>query len=278
MHRVLASLTGLALLATACAAQPEVTWAGTDPDPAARQSRAQEPTDGTADGEEAPAGGTAHDHAEEPDGARDLDGADRNGEADPDSQASDLGGASATDETLARFPSLHDDRRRDANRRLTESGSAEGPGERFNSVDPTRIVIPAIDVDANIDRVGIDAGIMEVPDHGDAAWFTPSVKPGRVGPSLITGHVSSLVSGPDVFHDLDQLQDGDEIAVHGEGEVVVFEVTRVEQHPKDDYPREAVHGATAGPELRLITCGGFFDDVSGHHEDNIIVFAERQDT
>jgi sortase (surface protein transpeptidase) len=118
---------------------------------------------------------------------------------------------------------------------------------------------------------------MEVPDLGDAAWFTASVKPGRVGPSVITAHVDS-VDGPDVFFHLDELVAGDEIEVHGEdGDVVVFEATALEQHPKDAYPREAVHGATEAAELRLITCGGAFDQAVGHYDDNIIVFAERQD-
>ncbi len=160
-----------------------------------------------------------------------------------------------------------------------DGASSEASGDQEEVVSDVAANDPGvIDVDADVDRVGIDQGIMEVPDHGDAAWFTPSVKPGRVGPSLITGHVSSRADGPDVFYDLEHLQQGDEIEVHGDDEVVVFEVSGVEQHPKDDYPREAVHGATEGPELRLIICGGFFDDASGHHEDNIVVFAERKDT
>lgn len=56
----------------------------------------------------------------------------------------------------------------------------------------------------------------------------------------------------------------------------MFTVTGVEQHPKDDAPREQVHGATDGPELRLITCGGIFDRSIGHDDDNINVFAERR--
>ncbi len=152
-----------------------------------------------------------------------------------------------------------------------------GPREGLNSVDPERLVIPAIGVDADIGRAGIDAdGEMEVPEEfSDTSWFTPSVKPGRVGPSVITGHVDSR-RGPAVFFDLKELAVGDEIEVHGaDDEVVVFAVTRVEQHAKDDYPRDAVHGATGGPELRLITCGGIFDRSVGHYDDNIIVFAER---
>jgi hypothetical protein len=186
-------------------------------------------------------------------------------------------GPSTTEATLAALAALDPDRLASLHDHGDHAEHADpGPREGLDSVDPQRIVIPTIGVDAFIDRAGFtEVGEMAVPDFGDAAWFTPSVKPGRVGPSVITGHVDSR-RGPDVFFDLRELAPGDEIEVHGDhGEIVAFAVTGVEQHPKDDYPRERVHAATAGPELRLITCGGIFDRSVGHYDDNIIVFAER---
>jgi hypothetical protein len=38
-------------------------------------------------------------------------------------------------------------------------------------------------------------------------------------------------------------------------------------------PTALVYGDTAGPALRLVTCGGSFDRASGHYRDNVIVFA-----
>lgn len=39
------------------------------------------------------------------------------------------------------------------------------------------------------EEVGVDAyDEMAVPDFGDTAWSTPSVKPGPIGPSVIIGH------------------------------------------------------------------------------------------
>ena len=35
----------------------------------------------------------------------------------------------------------------------------------------------------------------------------------------------------------------------------------------------AVYGATPDPEVRLITCGGPFDDTTGHYLDNVVVDA-----
>ena len=48
---------------------------------------------------------------------------------------------------------------------------------------------------------------------------------------------------------------------------------RVEQYPKDRFPTRAVYGDVAGPELRLITCGGELDRAARSYRDNIVVYA-----
>jgi sortase (surface protein transpeptidase) len=148
-----------------------------------------------------------------------------------------------------------------------------------NGIDPERIVIPAIDVDAEVIDLGLQPdGTMEVPtDFAHAGWFDRGPKPGRVGPAVIAGHVDDR-SGPAVFHALAELRPGDLIEVHGAGEeVVTFAVRETQQHPKDAFPTDAVYGGTPGPELRLITCSGEFDRDERSYRDNTIVFAERVD-
>ena len=46
-------------------------------------------------------------------------------------------------------------------------------------------------------------------------------------------------------------------------------------YPKDAFPTDRVYGPTAGPELRLITCGGSFDRSAGSYRDNTVVFARE---
>lgn len=48
---------------------------------------------------------------------------------------------------------------------------------------------------------------------------------------------------------------------------------RIEQHPKNTFPTEAVYGPRPDPVLRLVTCGGAFDRDQRSYEDNILVFA-----
>jgi hypothetical protein len=148
-----------------------------------------------------------------------------------------------------------------------------------NGIDPVRLVIPAIGVDADVIDLGLqDDGTMEVPsDFAQTGWFDRGPKPGRVGPAVIAGHVDDR-TGPAVFFRLTELEPGDEIEVHGEdGEIVVFAVRETQQHPKDAFPTEDVYRGTPGPELRLITCSGEFDQDERSYRDNTIVFAERID-
>jgi hypothetical protein len=56
--------------------------------------------------------------------------------------------------------------------------------------------------------------------------------------------------------------------------VPVFTVDGLQKVDKAAFPTEAVYGRTNFPELRLITCGGPFDESTGHYLDNIIVYAD----
>ena len=143
---------------------------------------------------------------------------------------------------------------------------------------PTRLRIPAIDVDA---AGVIDLGLkpdrtMEVPADGKAVgWYTESPTPGERGPAVLAAHVDWR--GPGVFYDLHRLKPGDEVAVdRADGTSAVFRVQRVEQYPKDQFPTLTVYGDVAGAELRLITCGGEFDRGARSHRDNIVVYATLQ--
>lgn len=137
-----------------------------------------------------------------------------------------------------------------------------------------------------IDRIGVDAPLMdlgltrsrelEVPPLSRprvAGWYDRSPVPGDVGPSVLAGHVDSR-TGPAVFFRVHELRRGDLIAVdRSDGRTATFVVDRVEQVSKSRFPTRRVYGATPGPELRLITCGGTFDAEAGHYLSNVVVYA-----
>jgi sortase (surface protein transpeptidase) len=117
-------------------------------------------------------------------------------------------------------------------------------------------------------------GTVEVPKPlGVAGWYAPGTRPGDPGSAVIPGHVDSK-RGPAVFYRLRELRRGDEIRVKPtDGSWLRFVVVRTEQTLKQRFPTDEVYYPTLTPGLRLVTCGGEFDDRTGHYRSNIIVFA-----
>ncbi|MGY0004338.1 class F sortase, partial [Micromonospora sp. I033] len=142
---------------------------------------------------------------------------------------------------------------------------------------PTDLTINKIDLRAPVHRVGIAPdGSIAVPDAGkagEAGWYDQGPTPGQYGPAVIVGHVDTT-TGPAVFHDLKDLDDGDRIEVTREDRsVAVFEVTSIERYGKERLPVQEVYGDFSRPNLRLITCGGRWVGGETGYADNVVVYA-----
>jgi len=141
---------------------------------------------------------------------------------------------------------------------------------------PVRLDVPSIGVSTGpITDLGLDAdGALEVP--GDAVttgWYTGGPTPGETGPAVLAAHVD-YNHVPGTFNRLKDLRPGDEARVQrADGTTAVFTVYRVERYPKSRFPTDDVYGDTAGPELRMITCGGDFDRSTRNYADNIVAYA-----
>jgi hypothetical protein len=143
---------------------------------------------------------------------------------------------------------------------------------------PVALAIPRIGVRTALMDLGLNPdGTVAVPPLGrdaPAGWYRYLASPGEPGPAVILGHVDSARDGPAVFYRLGELRPGDLVAVtRADGGTVRFVVTSVVRVPKQAFPTEAVYGATADPQLRLITCGGAFDPGRHSYRDNVIAFA-----
>ena len=55
--------------------------------------------------------------------------------------------------------------------------------------------------------------------------------------------------------------------------MATFRVDRVEEHSKDEFPTDQVYGDIGYAGLRLVTCGGRFDEDTGDYAENVIAFA-----
>jgi hypothetical protein len=146
---------------------------------------------------------------------------------------------------------------------------------------PISIWIPAIGVNSRLLYVGLNPdGTIQVPPLNDppltneAAWYKYSPTPGQMGPSIIEGHVDSLNNGPSVFFRLGDLKPGDLVFITlADRQVAVFKITGVRLYPKDQFPTSTVYDDTDYAALRLITCGGSFDEQSHHYNSNVVAFA-----
>ncbi|MFI9273606.1 class F sortase [Kitasatospora sp. NPDC052896] len=141
---------------------------------------------------------------------------------------------------------------------------------------PTRVRIPALDVDAPVTGVGLDTGghLATPPDdqRNLAGWYRDGVTPGQTGTALLVGHVD-IASGPAVFYGLGALHRGDRIDVaRRDGSTAYFLADAIEVYPKTAFPDRQVFGQARDPELRLITCGGGYTEGEGYRG-NVVVYA-----
>ena len=150
---------------------------------------------------------------------------------------------------------------------------AAGPAATVDRpAEPAHLSIPALDVSADVQRVGSTATGLEVPQVGRAGWFDEGARPGEPGRAVIIGHLDSQ-TGPGLFALLPGVKDGTDIAVTDHaGKRHYFSVIGKAQVPKATFPSSAVYGASPRPVLVLITCGGPYTPGAGYR-DNVIVYA-----
>ncbi len=140
---------------------------------------------------------------------------------------------------------------------------------------PTRLLIPAIEVDAHVEHVGIaPSGNMAVPyAYENVGWFRSGPIPGALGSAVIDGHVDTGFGGPAVFARLHELSVGDVIYVEsGDGEQLAFEVEEVMEYAYNEVPSERLFSQTDAPRLNLITCAGEWNQTSRSYDRRVVVY------
>lgn len=157
------------------------------------------------------------------------------------------------------------------------AAAEEGAPDVLPASEPVSVSAPEIGLDSELLHLGLrDDGALEVPsgDPGTpAAWYIHSPTPGERGPAVLLGHVSAYGNNDGVFRRLSELEPGGVVSVEREdGTTAVFEVDRVEEYGKDDFPTDEVYGNTERPELRMITCDGY-NPWTRTFEDNRVVYA-----
>jgi hypothetical protein len=142
--------------------------------------------------------------------------------------------------------------------------------------EPLRLVIADVGIDAPLTSVskGPDNTLQVPPEADVPGWYRLSPTPGELGPSIIVGHVDSE-SGPAVFWRLRELTAGQTIEImRANKSKARFEVVSVRQFEQKNFPTKDVYGNINYAGLRLITCGGTFNRITGHYSHNTVIFAK----
>jgi LPXTG-site transpeptidase (sortase) family protein len=137
----------------------------------------------------------------------------------------------------------------------------------YSPQPPTRIVAPAIDLDARVvpvtwklvKRGGTQATAWQVPKN-NAGWHATSALPGEVGNTVLSGHRNIYA---EVFRYLPDLETGDEISLYAGDRVYVYTVA--EKHIVQEVgvservrlENGAWIGRTDDVRLTLITCAPY---------------------
>ncbi|MGV9295865.1 MULTISPECIES: class F sortase [Amycolatopsis] len=162
----------------------------------------------------------------------------------------------------------------------TAAPASSGPSASSAAMpksEPVSLDIPSIDAHSSLVPLGLNPdNSVQVPPVStplQAGWYENGPTPGEVGPAVVLGHVDGN-KHKGIFYRLKEMKPGDDVDIaRRDGSTAHFEVTKVDQVPKDVFPSDAVYGDTSDPQLRLITCGGAFDRAEHSYVDNIIVYA-----
>jgi hypothetical protein len=142
------------------------------------------------------------------------------------------------------------------------------------AASPRLVRIPAIDVVAESQPVGIEHGALQVPENGQLlGWWRDGAAPeDSEGTVVVAGHVDTRAHGAGALYRLETLKPGDTIAVAtGAGEQD-YRVEGRQAYRKDRLPGN-LFSLDGPPRLALITCGGAFDRHIGSYEYNVVVYA-----
>jgi hypothetical protein len=156
----------------------------------------------------------------------------------------------------------------------TSGAARKAPADE---VAPAKLRIPALQLDATVDAVGVEAstGDFAVPPSVDrVGWYRYG--PGftaTTGSIVIAGHVDSADQGKGAFFGLGTLAEGDTVTLTGDGRDRAFTVVARERYRKTKIPLDRYFARDGKPRLTLITCGGPFDTKTRHYRDNVVVTA-----
>lgn len=149
--------------------------------------------------------------------------------------------------------------------------AADAQNRQPRQGEPIRIVIPGINLDAPVSQIGL-ASIesdgetyyqWEVPNEYRAGWHNNSAPLGQPGNTVLNGHHN--VFG-EVFRNLIDLNEGDQIILYDNQRAYTYQVSQIELFPEHDQPMSVRVenakwiGPTDDERVTLVTCWPYTDN------------------
>ncbi|MCC6792869.1 MAG: class F sortase [Thermomicrobiales bacterium] len=142
---------------------------------------------------------------------------------------------------------------------------------------PVELSSDAIDLDATVTVREIVNGEMQTPkDEFEVSWYKETGVPGEKKTNMVfAGHLNWYNTPEAIFHNIDELEEGDEIVVTAEdGNEYTYVVKWVELVETANADMEEIVGPTKKTSLTLITCGGEWDPTVSQYKQRTVVRAE----
>jgi len=153
---------------------------------------------------------------------------------------------------------------------------------------PVQVIVPDHQVRSAVssDRLNANGSLFVPPDPNQVSWSSQDVAPGTsYGTVILVGHVNfNGVAG--AFADLSEYKVGQVITlVLADGRKMRYAVAAPPIEVKKDklgprrqelFDQTGAYGLAGRPRsgrLLLLSCGGVFDNRTGHYESNIFVYA-----
>jgi sortase A len=143
------------------------------------------------------------------------------------------------------------------------------------SSHPDRLIIPRLDIDTDIQYVGVTAsGNMGVPSNfTDVGWYKYGTVPGQRGSAVIDGHVDNGLGLAGVFKHLEDLDVGDDVFIETKGgSRLRFVVTEVATYGYKEVPGDMLFERADARRLNLITCGGSWIKAEKTYDERVVVY------
>jgi LPXTG-site transpeptidase (sortase) family protein len=148
--------------------------------------------------------------------------------------------------------------------------SAVSSGMQYSDMEMT-LEIPSLGVSATIVGVPGEDGKWDVSWLGkNVGWLQGSAYPTWQGNTVLTGHVWDADNQPGIFVNIKDLQYGDRLLIHSNGQTYIYEVREDQSLSANDFDTVFKHEELDW--VTLLTCEGF-DPLTGQYSQRRMVRA-----